>query len=226
MGNRTERLVSGQPPAAVPLLGKGKHRNPRKGACFMEFASYLAGEKWSDHPSCTHPLLAGLARLVNDHTTDENRQLLAPLIPSVIGLTGDDPRIEVAIALRCATTALPVVAAERQLALAVSVLAAEHVLGELEGRAPGLEPASREALDRVPEAARWARGFRGGVHISRRGFRRYAAPNTVQLAVRGIAQACIQDPDRLLRELLTGAIQDCAAAVRTETAIREVAPVS
>ena len=44
---------------AVPVLSRGKHRNPRKGACFMEFASYLAGEPWSDHPACTHPLLAG-----------------------------------------------------------------------------------------------------------------------------------------------------------------------
>ncbi|WP_214103935.1 hypothetical protein [Acrocarpospora catenulata] len=206
--------MRGDLPAAVPLLTRGKHRNPRKGACFMEFASYLAGEKWSDHPSCTHPLLAGLARLVNDHTTDENRQRLAPLIPSVIGLIGEDPRIEVKIALRCATTALPVVAAERQLALAVSVLAAEHVLGELEGRPAGLEPESDAALAQVPEAARWARGFRGGVHVSRRGFRRYAAPNTVQLAVRGIAQACVNDPDRLLRELLAAAIADCAALIR------------
>ncbi|MDX6241462.1 MAG: hypothetical protein QOG10_6286, partial [Kribbellaceae bacterium] len=70
---------------AVPVLSRGKHRNPRKGACFMEFASYLAGEPWSDHPACTHPLLAGVARDVNDCTTDAGRSRLAPLIPSVIG---------------------------------------------------------------------------------------------------------------------------------------------
>ncbi len=29
----------------------------------MELASYLAGERWSDHPACTHPLLAEAARL-------------------------------------------------------------------------------------------------------------------------------------------------------------------
>ena len=34
----------------------------------MELASYLAGERWSAHPPCTHPLLAALARDVNDHT--------------------------------------------------------------------------------------------------------------------------------------------------------------
>ncbi|WP_344829386.1 hypothetical protein [Nonomuraea dietziae] len=43
----------------MPILSRGRHRNPRKGACFMELASYLAGERWSDHPACTHPLLAG-----------------------------------------------------------------------------------------------------------------------------------------------------------------------
>ena len=98
-------------PDLVPQLSRGKHRNPRVGACFMEFASYLAGERWSDQPPCTHPLLAGLARMVNDHTTDRNRQRLVRLVPSVIGLTSDDPHVDVAIALRAATTALPVAAA-------------------------------------------------------------------------------------------------------------------
>ena len=44
-------------PDGMPVLSRGRHRTPRRGACFMEFASLLAGERWSDHPSCTHPLL-------------------------------------------------------------------------------------------------------------------------------------------------------------------------
>ena len=64
----------------------------------MELVSFLAGERWSDHPSCTHPLLAGLARLVNDCTSDANRRRLAPLLPSVIGLTSADVRVDVRIA--------------------------------------------------------------------------------------------------------------------------------
>ena len=32
------------------------------------------GRRWSDHPSCTHPLLAQVARLVNDLISDEGRQ--------------------------------------------------------------------------------------------------------------------------------------------------------
>ncbi|KAB8184701.1 hypothetical protein FH610_015920 [Microbispora catharanthi] len=202
-------------PPAMPMLSRGKHRNPSKGACFMEFASYLAGERWSDHPSCTHPLLAGLARLVNDHTSDAARPRLAELIPSVIGLTGDDPCLDARIALCSARAALPVVAHERQLAMAVSILSAEHVLAELEGRSAGdLDERSRQALAQVPDAARWAYTFGRGVRVSPKGFRRYAAPNTVQLAVRGIAQACVPDPDRLLRDLLADAIDDCWALLR------------
>jgi len=69
-------------PELMPVLSRGKHRNARRGACFMEMASFLAGERWSDHPACTHPLLANLARLVNDTVSDRLRPQLIPLIPS------------------------------------------------------------------------------------------------------------------------------------------------
>lgn len=101
-------------PELIPVLSRGKHRNPRRGACFMELASYLAGERWSDHPACTHPLLAALARDVNDYSSDAARGRLVRLIPSVIGLTGDDLHLDARIALSCARMALPVVAAGRQ----------------------------------------------------------------------------------------------------------------
>jgi hypothetical protein len=199
-------------PDLVPVLSRGKHRNPRRGACFMEMASYLAGERWSDHPACTHPLLAGLARLVNDHSSDAGRQKLAVLIPSVIGLTSDDLHVDARIALRCATTALPVAAAERQNVLAVSVYACDRMLATLDGRpVDQLEESSRRALEQVPLAARWAARFTTGFASSPKGFRRQAAPSTVRYAVDGIAKACIPDPDTLLRELLAGAIGDCQA---------------
>ncbi|MCG5218169.1 hypothetical protein [Streptosporangium sp. KLBMP 9127] len=208
-------MDSQQMPALVPVLSRGRHRNPRKGACFMELASYLAGERWSDHPACTHPLLAGLARLVNDFSSDAGRPKLAALIPSVIGLAGDDPRIDARIALRCATTALPVVSADLQLAMAVSILAAEQVLADLDGREPGtLSERSREALAQAPRAVAGARRLRRGIRVSTRGFRRFAAPNTVQLAARGVAQACVTDPDALLRAMLTDAIDECAALIK------------
>jgi hypothetical protein len=201
-----------QPPDLFPILSPGKHRSPRTGACFMELASLLAGERWSDHPACTHPLLAAVARHVNDHTSDAGRQRLADLIPSVIGLTGEDLHIDARVALRSATMALPVVAAGRQRVMAVSVLACDRVLAELDGRAPGaLEEQSRLALAEVPQAAEWADRFTSGVRPSHKGFRRQAAPTIVQDAVEGIAQACVPDPDGMLRDLLIQAIDVCAA---------------
>jgi hypothetical protein len=202
------------PPDLLPILSPGKHRSPRTGACFMELASLLAGERWSDHPACTHPLLAAVARHVNDHTSDAGRQRLAGLIPSVIGLTGQDLHIDARIALESAIMALPVVAAGRQRVMAVSVLACERVLAELDGRAPGsLEEQSRLALAEVPQAAGWACRFTSGIRPSDKGFRRQAAPTIVRDAVDGIAQACVPDPDGMLRDLLVQAIDECAAWV-------------
>ncbi len=178
----------------------------------MELASYLAGERWSDDPACTHPLLAALARDVNDYTSDTGRARLAGLIPSVIGLAGTDLHIDARIALLCARTALPVVAAAQQQVMAVSVLACERVLAALDGRPAGwLEEQSRAVLAQVPLAAQWARGFTRGVAMSPEVFRRHSAPTTVHAAVEGIVQACVPQPDEMLYDLLTGAIDECAA---------------
>ena len=200
------------PPELIPILSRGKHRGPRAGACFMELVSYLAGERWSDHPACTHPLLAAVARDVNDCTSDAGRPRLAELIPSVIGLTGEDLHIDARIALMCARRALPVAAAERQQTMAVSVLACERVLAGLDGRpADWLEEQSRQALAQAPHAADWARGFTRDTPISAKAFRRHSAPYMVHIAVEGIALACVPEPDEILRGLLTDAIGVCTA---------------
>ena len=183
----------------------------------MELASYLAGERWSAHPACTHPLLAALARDVNDHITDPGRARLAELVPSVIGLTGDDLHLDARIALACARTALPVVAAGRQQIMVVSVLACERVLAGLDGRPPDRpEERSRAALEQVPHAAQWARSFTARLFardssISAEDLRQRSAPFTVHAAVEGIALAHIPRPDQMLRDLLIGAISECAA---------------
>jgi hypothetical protein len=197
-------------PDFLPVLSRGKHRTPRKGACFMEFASFLAGERWSDHPRCTHPLLAALARAVNDNSSDEARQRLVGLIPDVIGLTGSDLGIDVRIALRAARAALPVVAAEEQRVMAVAVLTCERVLADLEAN-PGapMGERSRDALAQEPLAAAWAQHFTRGIRISQPAFRRHTAPAIVTYAVSGISRACVSDPDVLLRELVVGAMEDC-----------------
>ena len=197
-------------PDLMPVLSRGKHRNPRKGACFMEMTSYLAGEPWSDHPKCTHTLLAALARDVNDHVGDSARQQLAPMIPEVIGLDGDDPRVDAWIALTAARTALPISSAERQGVAAVGVLRCERVLDALEGRPLDyVSPESTTALAAAPHAMRWAQNFSRTGWGSMRSFRKRSAPSIVHTAVVGIAEACIDDAEMVLVDLLRRTIANC-----------------
>src|SRR6201986_2842308 len=109
----------------LPILSAGRHRNAKRGACFMEFASYLAGERWSDHPACTHPSLAALARLVNDLSSDGARSKLSVHISSVVGLNGNDRRIPTLVAILAAASALPIASATRQSALATGLVRCE-----------------------------------------------------------------------------------------------------
>jgi hypothetical protein len=207
-------------PELVPVLSRGKHRNARRGACFMEMASFLAGERWSDHPSCTHPLLAGLARLVNDTVSDPWRPKLIPLIPSVIGLTSDDLHVDAEIALRSALVALPIASAPRQHVLATAVLACERVFAELDGHAPdSLSPRSRKILDEVPDAASWARSFSGGVPVSPRTFRVRTAPHVLNVAIEGISLSCSPDVEQRLVDLLADTITACQSMILTEAAL-------
>jgi hypothetical protein len=185
----------------------------------MEMASFLAGERWSDHPACTHPLLADLARLINDSVTDRLRPLLVPLIPSVIGLTSDDVHVDAAIALGSARAALPIAAAPRQNVLATAVIRCERVLAELDGRDEDtLSPQSLQVLDQVPEAAAWARSFSSGLRVARRTFRAQTAPHILNIAVESITLACAPDVERRLVDLLADTISDCQALILTDTA--------
>ncbi len=72
-------------PEFMPVLAKGAHARPEDGACLMEYVSILAGEKFSDRPGCTHPVLATVARNVNDRLADADRHLLVPLIGRLFG---------------------------------------------------------------------------------------------------------------------------------------------
>ena len=203
-------MTHSRTPDVVPVLSRGKHRNPRKGACFMELASYLAGEKWSDHPKCTHPLLAALARDVNDHVSDAARTWLAPLVPDVIALNGDEPRVDAWIARDVALTALPVVSAERQGVAAVGLLRCEWYLARLEGRDDhDITPGTRAALDAVPQARDWARRFGLLGHGNEERFAKRSAPVIVHSSVAGIAAACVPDSDHILVDLLGRTIDRC-----------------
>jgi hypothetical protein len=198
-------------PEFLPILSPGRHRSPRRGACFMEFASYLAGEPWSDHPACTHGTLAHLARMVNDRTSDAARARLAPLIPSVVGLTSDDPLLDVLLVVRAAHAALPIVAEERQRSQAVALHVALDVLRDRRDESAVEAVALAEAaLRSAPAADAWATRFIDEMPPVRRrpGMTARQCRDIVTAAVDGIARACIADPDDRLVALLTAAVSD------------------
>ncbi len=215
----------------MPVLSAGRHRNARRGACFMEYASYLAGQRWSDHPLCTHPSLAALARLVNDLTSDATRSRLAVHVTSVIGLVGDDPRVPVILSTLAAASALPVANQSRQRALATALIRCDRLLSRWEG--PEIDRARmriRVAFLMAPGTEAWARAFVGEAALV------VMPPVTVneeailRTSVIGIADACVEDADVRLERLLAQAIEECAVILAPEaeavdsTSLRQLQP--
>lgn len=78
-------------PLAMPILSRGKHKDPSRGACFMEYTALLAGEPFSDAPKCVDPELAAVLRKANDTLSNAHRSLLVPLLGRAIGLAVAPP---------------------------------------------------------------------------------------------------------------------------------------
>jgi hypothetical protein len=69
-------------------LGRGSHDPPTNGleaACVMEAVAYVAGERFSDHPACASPIITAFLISWNDSMDDEDRQMLKPYIPRLVG---------------------------------------------------------------------------------------------------------------------------------------------
>jgi len=195
-------------PDGLPILSRGKHRNPRKGACFMELASVLANERWSDHPGCTHPLLAELARLVNDHTTDRHRGDLVVLVPSVVGLRGGGLAWSVDLTAAVALEALPGVPEHAQRALVAGLVRCDELADQIGRGTVHHAAAVRRALENQPRTVAWAQRFADGRAITPKAFEKRSAPGVMLCAVRGIVASAGSETesDARLRDLLRLAI--------------------
>lgn len=211
-------------PDGLPILSRGRHRTPRRGACFMELASLLAGERWSDHPSCTHPLLAQLAQQVNDHTSDAGRQQLLPLIPSVVGLRGND-RTWVRLAVAVARHTILEVPEPSQRVLAAGLWRAEQLCAQAGPELSETRQAARRGLELVPGAVRWVERLALHDRITQRTFTERCAPTMVRCAVEGIVNSDTPDRDERLCDLLEVGIAACAVD-KSAVAAPTVSPAS
>lgn len=73
-------------------LYRGMHKEPngKKEGSLLEWASYLAGEPWSDHPDCVSPVIATFCRRWNDTLSDDDRQILLPYLPKLLNTRGTE----------------------------------------------------------------------------------------------------------------------------------------
>ena len=71
------------------VLEAGGHQAAQDKMCVMEAAAWIAGEPWSDHPSCVSPVLGAFLRQWNDALDADGRQALKAYLPRVIGTAGD-----------------------------------------------------------------------------------------------------------------------------------------
>jgi hypothetical protein len=66
-------------------ITRGRHGSAQEGACVMELASMLAGERFTDRPECADPVIAAYLRALNDRLPHRVRQRLVPYAASVVG---------------------------------------------------------------------------------------------------------------------------------------------
>src|SRR3954451_7785442 len=94
-------------PVGLPVLQAGAHLMAEDGACLMEYVSVLAGTTFSDHPRCTDPTLAALARLGNDSCSDAGRPLLGVLAAALAATPRGDARRTAAVVRAAVGAAFP-----------------------------------------------------------------------------------------------------------------------
>ncbi|HET7310025.1 MAG TPA: hypothetical protein VFJ17_01730 [Mycobacteriales bacterium] len=100
----------------------------------MEYTSVLAGERFSDSPRCTDPVLAAVARAVNDYSSDRSRQRIAPYAGDLTTAHGAGDDVGRGIVRRCLLSALRYADGTRTHVLLVALLGVDRAAaGESRG---------------------------------------------------------------------------------------------
>jgi hypothetical protein len=170
-----------QPPDRPSQLSIGAHLSPDDGACLMELVSAVAGEPWTDAPRCTHALVAHVARLVNDASSDVGRAQLLRYLPMLAQARNDEYSVYPRIALACTSMGLR-----------------NHPSALL----AYLHDAARRQLAAEADVSRRRRFVR----LRRSLYRRGPAHRAIEAAVAGAAVLPTAERDQWLQGLLEAAI--------------------
>jgi hypothetical protein len=203
-------------PTAMPILVVGRHRSPRHGACLMEYTSVLAGERFSDSPRCTDPVLAAVARAVNDYSSDAARQRIAPYAGDLTGAHGAGDDVQRGIVRRCLLTALRFAAGTRRHVLLVALLGLDRAAaGHTSGwDASMLSIDSELALLGSDSGLADAAAYVAMLPVTTGEHGRRALGVAVEVAVATIAESAgSDDADDLLVELLEQCLSDYRRAL-------------
>ena len=182
------------------VLRSGAHTSPSDGVSLMEAVSALAGEPWSNSPSCTSPVIAAYARSLNDWLPDDARQRLKVYIPRLVGTAAPD--LELRRAFACADAAVRVFA---PLAFAAAGLVEEAA------KLGALAPVDRESVESAESAAESAAS---------------AARSAASLAAWSAAESArsAADSARSARSASSAARSAAASAARSAARSAESAP--
>jgi hypothetical protein len=177
----------------------------------MEYTSIIAGERFSDHPRCTDPALAAVARAVNDYSSDAARQRLAILASELSVARRTDPSVGYLVARRCLLTALPYSHQPRRRVLAVGLLGLDRASRDMsKGWRPDFVDVDTElGLIAYDGELAEASAFLAAERVTPRDYVRRGLPLAIETAVATIAQEAT-DADDVLHALL----EDCLRDVR------------
>lgn len=205
----TEQFLSTSP----GMLSRGAHLAADDGACLMEAVSVAAQLPWTDAPACTDPLLAHLARLVNDAMSEEGREALATFIPELATTRASEPEsvalVSARVAAACTAQALKLrptlLLAHLNWVVSAEVRCENQYMWPASGRGKG-PPVLRRGLVRT---RRWL-------------FERGPGARSVEAAVATCLHLPERKRDEALRDLLRSGV-DAAhpAAPRPAAELRE-----
>ena len=212
-----------QSPDFLPVLSRGKHRRSRSGACLMEFVSALAGERHTDHPKCVCPVLASMARVVNDRVADGARQRLAIVAPDFIGAAGAGLELQMSAVRRVLLTALGG-ARERQarFRVMVALLALDSAAQRLNVDTVVLTDAERAQLARSePGVLHSAQDFVSAWEVAPQEYVRHGLPMALVTGVQVVGDTAATSRDDALIDLLVDTLGYYRRALEPEQAAHQ-----
>ena len=183
-------------PHGMAYYGRVRTSEP----CVLERVSKLAREPWTDRPSCVHPVLGSIARVVHDHSSRAGRRALLPLAPSFIGTAQPGLEISARLVALCVSTALAGpegLSSDERARLTRSHETALYLLAD---RPDGQQPGG---------IARWWLPVFDRVRLSEPFYRTFVATEHAAEAVAVTARASRGDGDLRLKRLL----KQCLATI-------------